>query len=72
MSKQRPDRQPAALAMSFHKTIFQEFYQVTFYRKRYRDLESSQKGLDSRAIIIMKELIREKCAMINSYGNFVQ
>ena len=72
MSKQRPDRQPAVLAMRFHKTIFQEFYQVTFCRKRYRDLESSQKGLDSCAIIIMKELTRAKCAMINSYGDFAQ
>ena len=30
----------------FHKTILQEFYQVTFRKKFYRDLESLQKDLD--------------------------
>ncbi|SDG86887.1 hypothetical protein SAMN05428952_1001181 [Nitrosomonas sp. Nm132] len=27
----------------FHKTILQEFYQVTFRKKRYHDLEALQK-----------------------------
>lgn len=31
----------------FHKTILQEFYQVTFRKKLYHDLESLQKDLDS-------------------------
>lgn len=31
----------------FHKTILQEFYQVTFRKKLYRELESLQKDLDS-------------------------
>lgn len=31
----------------FHKTILQEFYQVTFRKKLYYDLESLQKDLDS-------------------------
>lgn len=31
----------------FHKTILQEFYQVTFRKKFYHDLESLQKDLDS-------------------------
>ena len=30
----------------FHKTILQEFYQVTFRRKIYQDLETLQKDLD--------------------------
>ncbi len=30
----------------FHKTILQEFYQVTFRKKLYEDLESLQKDLD--------------------------
>jgi len=30
----------------FHKTILQEFYQVTFRKKLYSDLESLQKDLD--------------------------
>lgn len=30
----------------FHKTILQEFYQVTFRKKLYGDLESLQKDLD--------------------------
>lgn len=29
----------------FHKTILQEFYQVTFRNKLYADLESLQTGL---------------------------
>ena len=31
----------------FHKTILQEFYQVTFRKKLYHELESLQKDLDS-------------------------
>lgn len=31
----------------FHKTILQEFYQITFRKKLYHDLESLQKELDS-------------------------
>ena len=30
----------------FHKTILQEFYQVTFRKKLYGDLKSLQKDLD--------------------------
>lgn len=30
----------------FHKTILQEFYQITFRKKLYRDLESLQADLD--------------------------
>jgi transposase InsO family protein len=30
----------------FHKTILQEFYQITFRKKLYSDLESLQKDLD--------------------------
>ena len=30
----------------FHKTILQEFYQVTFRKKIYTEIESLQKGLD--------------------------
>ena len=30
----------------FHKTILQEFYQVTFRKKIYTDIESLQKDLD--------------------------
>ncbi|WP_031274662.1 integrase core domain-containing protein, partial [Pelistega indica] len=30
----------------FHKTILQEFYQVTFRKKLYADLDSLQKDLD--------------------------
>jgi transposase InsO family protein len=30
----------------FHKTVLQEFYQVTFRKKLYSDLESLQKDLD--------------------------
>ena len=30
----------------FHKTILQEFYQVTFRKKLYGDLESLQRDLD--------------------------
>lgn len=32
----------------FHKTILQEFYQVTFRKKLYADLESLQMDLDNR------------------------
>ena len=31
----------------FHKTILQEFYQVTFRKKLYSDLEELQKDLDA-------------------------
>jgi transposase InsO family protein len=31
----------------FQKTISQAFYQVTFWKKLYHDLESLQKDLDS-------------------------
>jgi hypothetical protein len=31
----------------FHKTILQEFYQVTFRKKLYADLESLQMDLDN-------------------------
>lgn len=30
----------------FHKTILQEFYQITFRKKLYRDLETLQSDLD--------------------------
>jgi len=30
----------------FHKTILQEFYQITFRKKLYADLETSQVDLD--------------------------
>ena len=30
----------------FHKTVLNEFYQVTFRKKRYADLESLQQDLD--------------------------
>ncbi len=30
----------------FHKTILNEFYQVTFRKKRYSTMEESQKDLD--------------------------
>uniref|UniRef100_UPI0025BE7DF9 integrase core domain-containing protein n=1 Tax=Candidatus Symbiopectobacterium sp. TaxID=2816440 RepID=UPI0025BE7DF9 len=32
----------------FHKTILQDFYQVTFRKKLYGDLESLQVDLDNR------------------------
>lgn len=47
----------------FHKTILQEFYQVTFRKKLYVDVESLQMDLDKCCgITIMSELIRGKCA----------
>jgi transposase InsO family protein/molybdenum-dependent DNA-binding transcriptional regulator ModE len=47
----------------FHKTVNQEFYQVTFRKKVYRDLESLQLDLDQWIEITMSVPIREKCAV---------
>lgn len=47
----------------FHKTILQEFYQVTFRKKLYEDLESLQMDLENWCgFTIMSKLIRGKCA----------
>ena len=46
------------ISKRFHKPILQEFYQVTFCEKRYRNLESSQMEMDRHLIIIMKVLIK--------------
>lgn len=47
----------------FHKTILQGFYQVTFRKKLYADLESLKMDLDNwYGITIIRELIRGKCA----------
>jgi transposase InsO family protein len=39
----------------FHKTILQEFYQVTFRKKLYADMESLQKDLDEWLIYYNNE-----------------
>lgn len=36
-----------AFAMRFHKTILQEFYQVAFRKKIYRNIDELQVDLDS-------------------------
>lgn len=46
----------------FHKTILQEFYQVTFRKKIYDDIDELQKDLDEW-IIIMSAPIKAKCAV---------
>ncbi len=39
----------------FHKTILQEFYQVTFRKKLYGDLETLQKDLDEWLVYYTRE-----------------
>jgi len=50
----------------------QEFYQVTFYGKRYRNLESSQIEMDRHLIIIMKVLIKANQQWQISCEDFAQ
>ena len=38
--------QTNGIAERFHKTILQEFYQITFHKKLYQDIESLQADLD--------------------------
>lgn len=48
----------------FHRTILQEFYQVAFRKKLYGGIDTLQSDLDEWwSIIIMRERIREKCAV---------
>lgn len=49
---------------ALHKTILQEFYQVTFRKKLYAHINTLQKDLTNGSIIIIViELIRARCAM---------
>lgn len=43
----------------FHKTILQEFYQVTFRKKLYRDLEELQQDLDAWIVRYNEERTRQ-------------
>lgn len=45
----------------FHKTILNEFYQVTFRKKLYGDIDTLQSDFDEWLAIIMSEPIRGKC-----------
>lgn len=48
----------------FHKTILQEFYQITFRKKLYDNLEELRRiWTYGSLLIIMSEPIKEKCAM---------
>jgi len=48
----------------FHKTILQEFYQVTFRKKIYETIDELQKDLDEwLQYYIMSELIKVKCVV---------
>jgi transposase InsO family protein len=46
MSPQTSGIYPQHKCERFHKTILQEFYQVTFRKKHYGDLDTLQKDLD--------------------------
>ncbi len=46
----------------FHKTILNEFYQVTFRKKLYGSMEELQKDLDGWTTTTIIVLIKEKCA----------
>lgn len=53
-----------SICEQFHKTILNEFYQVTFRKKLYDDLEALNRFLmNGWFTIIMSEPIREKCAV---------
>jgi putative transposase len=43
----------------FHKTILQEFYQVTFRKKLYGDLETLQKDLNEWLVYYNNERIHQ-------------
>jgi len=43
--RKRCHHKPTVSAIRFHKTILQEFYQVTFRKKLYADVDSLQKDL---------------------------
>ena len=46
----------------FHRTILNEFYQVTFRKKLYADIESPQQDLDEW--LLYYEHIRERCTVV--------
>ena len=43
----RPAGALLGVSLCFHKTILQEFYQVTFCKKLYRSMEELQQDLDA-------------------------
>ena len=48
----------------FHKTILQGFYQATFRKKLYADIETLQVDLDEwKNTTIMNDPIKERCAV---------
>lgn len=47
----------------FHKTILNEFYQITFRKKIYTELDELQKDLDHWLHHYNYELIKAKCAV---------
>ncbi|PMN03347.1 hypothetical protein BCT40_20830 [Vibrio lentus] len=47
----------------FHKTILNEFYQITFRKKLYGSMEELQKDLDEWITTTIIVLIKEKCAV---------
>ena len=46
ISMQMQQSDERGICERFHKTILQEFYQVTFRKKIYRDIETLQADLD--------------------------
>ncbi|PMK31222.1 hypothetical protein BCU02_25815 [Vibrio lentus] len=47
----------------FHKTILNEFYQITFRKKLYGSMEELQKDLDEWITTTIIVFIKEKCAV---------
>ncbi len=55
--------QTNSICEHFHKTILDEFYQITFRKKLHSNLKDLQKDLDDWMDYYNNELIRVKCVM---------